>query len=432
LPNNNPLLPLPLSPLKLRETPWLNSLSVYLHVPFCTEKCDYCDFFSVPTQKDDSLIGRYVDALLKETERRLLEAASGNSGIAVPSIYIGGGTPSLLGADGIARLLDGIRAIIGALPGSLGGTSGPCEISVEANPETADSAFLRACADHGVNRLSLGVQSFDRGFREALGRRGRGNGISAGTEHLSRRLSEAAEIFGSRLSVDLLCGVLPAGDGPVENGSVGKNRVLHDIDKALFYSPGHVSLYALTIEKGTPLADRLSAARTGKGESADDETIWLAGRDALIKAGFDHYEISNFALGDENRCIHNIRYWLMNNWIGVGPGASGTIIAGDGTGRRTSYAPDVEGFLSGTIGPLTEDLDRATVIKETLLMGYRYVDGPDPALFARRFGKTLEEAIPRTLAKWQNGTERSAFREKRMLFLNAFLLDAFLELEDTI
>jgi len=415
----------------------VTDLSLYLHIPFCTAKCDYCDFFSVPTKTDNVIIGRYVDVLLRETERRLLElppledAGAGNSGIVVPSIYIGGGTPSLLGAGGIARLLDGIRAIIGALPG---GTSGACEISVEANPETADSSFLRACADHGVSRLSLGVQSFDQGFRTAIGRR-----ESGGVELLSRRLSEAAEIFGRRLSVDLLCGELPAGDGSAENGSDGKQRVLHDIDKALSYGPGHVSLYALTLEEGTLLAVRLAAAQPGKGESppgkgespTDDGTIWLAGRDALISAGFDHYEISNFALRDDNRCIHNIRYWLMNNWIGVGPGASGTIIGIDGTGRRTSYVPDVEAFLSGT-SLVTEELDRPTVIKETLLMGYRYVDGPDPALFVRRFGKTIEETIPRTLAKWQSGMDAAAFREKRMLFLNAFLLDAFLELDNTI
>jgi len=461
----------------------LTDLSLYLHVPFCTEKCDYCDFFSVPTKPNDLIIDRYIDALLKETERRLLEvvrdfkphpplssirvhpcpclpsvgeckeiiarrrqeAACTSVDLIVPSLYIGGGTPSLLGAGGIARLLDGIRAIIGALPGGtaggLGGTNGPCEISVEANPETADSSFLRACADHGVSRLSLGVQSFDQGFREALGRRGEG-----GAEILSRRLAEAAEIFGRRLSVDLLCGGLPAGDGSAENGSVAKNRVLHDIDKALSYEPGHVSLYALTLEEGTPLAARLAAARQtaawpGKGEAADDGTSWLAGRDALLHAGFDHYEVSNFALGDENRCIHNIRYWLMNNWIGVGPGASGTIIGSGavhsgGTGRRTSYAPDVEAFVSGTgsfaTALVTEELDRFTVIKETLLMGYRYVNGPDPALFVRRFGKTIEETIPRTLAKWQSGMDDYSFRTKRMLFLNAFLLDAFLELDNTI
>jgi len=402
----------------------LTDLSLYLHVPFCTAKCDYCDFFSVPTKRNDISIGRYVDALLKETERRLAEAATGNSCLAVPSIYIGGGTPSLLGAGGIARLLDGVRSIIGALPGSLGGASGPCEISVEANPETADSSFLRACADHGVSRLSLGVQSFDPEFREALGRRGGQGGTVSGTELLSRRLAEAAEIFGRRLSVDLLCG--GAGDGLAEEGSVAKSRVLHDIDRALSYNPGHVSLYALTLEEGTPLAGRLAEA------PADDETSWLAGRDALISAGFDHYEISNFALGEEKRCIHNIRYWLMNNWIGVGPGASGTIIHSDGTGRRASYAPDVDGFVSGTNTLIVEELDRPTVIKETLLMGYRYVNGPDPALFVRRFGKTIEETIPRTLAKWQSGRDSDSFRTKRMLFLNAFLLDAFLELDNTI
>jgi coproporphyrinogen III oxidase-like Fe-S oxidoreductase len=121
----------------------------------------------------------------------------------------------------------------------------------------------------------------------------------------------------------------------------------------------------------------------------------------------------------------------MKNWIGIGPAASGTIIDSDGTGRRVSYVPDTEAFCDAVHSRITppvvvEDLDRAAVVRETLLMGYRYCEGPDPVLFKRRFGKTLEETIPRTLAAWQNGAGN---RERIMNFLNSFLLDAFLELD---
>jgi oxygen-independent coproporphyrinogen-3 oxidase len=416
------------------------SFSLYLHIPFCTAKCDYCDFYSVPLQRGSSIIDRYIGILLKETERQFMETerqleterrpVDETGSVTVPSIYIGGGTPSLLGAGGISRLLEGLLDLLKRSSA----LSSPGEITVEANPETADDTFLRSCADHGVTRLSLGVQSFDPGFREFLGRRtgrhvrsGWVNSPGKGVALLRNRIAAAAEIFGSGLCLDLISGgIYP------ENGSFEQKRdmLLRDIGAALSYRPGHVSLYTLTVGEGTPLAARLGKRETPPGDQAD--RLWLAGREALTNAGFEQYEVSNFALQDSahgNRCIHNIRYWRMNNWIGVGPGASGTIIAKDGTGLRRWYAPDTEGFLSGKPVLLTEELDRPTVIKETLLMGYRYREGPDPELFARRFGKTIEETIPRTLKKWQNGMDDAAFREKCMLFLNSFLLDAFMELD---
>jgi oxygen-independent coproporphyrinogen-3 oxidase len=409
------------------------SLSIYLHVPFCTAKCDYCDFYSVPMQCGDSIIDRYIDVLLEETELRLEPrrrlGADESGGLPIPSLYIGGGTPSLLGARGISRLLEGLSALF--LPG---------EITVEANPETADDPFLRSCADHGVTRLSLGVQSFDPGFRRAIGRRGQPgsrqglppeNGKESSKENskalLHKRLAAAAETFGSGLCLDLICGgIYP------ENGSFEEKRdvLLRDIEAALFYKPGHISLYALTVAEGTPLAARLEKKAGPHDDQADQ--LWLTGRKTLMNAGFDHYEVSNFALQDSahrNRCIHNIRYWRMNNWLGIGPGASGTIIGKEGKGLRTSYAPDTEGFLSGRPVLLTEELENPALIKETLLMGYRYIEGPDPELFIQRFGKSIEETIPRTLEKWQGSMDTAAFREKCMLFLNSFLLDAFMELD---
>jgi oxygen-independent coproporphyrinogen-3 oxidase len=415
-------------------------LSLYFHVPFCVFLCDYCDFYSVPLQCGDSIVDRYIDILLEETERRLSEIIGG---VTVPSIYVGGGTPSLLGAEGISRLLEGL-IVLSKHSNTL---STPPEITVEANPETADEPFLRSCADHGVTRLSLGVQSFDPGFRKVLGRRclpvrqgqsrrHTGPGMADSPEKseafLQSRIAAAAEVFGSGLCLDLICGgIYP------ENGSFEQKQdmLLCDIDKALSYRPGHVSLYSLTLDGGTPLAARLGKKETPPEDQSD--WLWLTGREALINAGFEQYEVSNFAEKNSvlqssvrgNRCIHNIRYWQMNDWLGVGPSASGTIIAQDGIGLRKWYAPDTEGFLSGKPVLLTEELDRPTVIKETLLMGYRYREGPDTELFTRRFGKTIEETIPRTLEKWENGMNNAVFQDKRMLFLNSFLLDAFMELD---
>lgn len=385
----------------------MTQVSLYLHIPFCTSKCDYCDFYSVPDNYNDG----YIDVLLKETERRLRETANAShEAIVIPSVYIGGGTPSLLGASGITRLLEGLRAITGAaIPGPA------CEITVEANPETANLPFLKACAETRVTRLSMGVQSFNGAYRKALGRNA---GKPLDEETLTRRLSDAADLFGYGLSVDLLCACL-------EKGSFERQKdiLLYDIEKTLSFGPGHVSLYALSLEQNPPLAARLE-----KGSVGDlTDRLWLLGRDTLVKAGYEQYEISNFALPGF-RCVHNIRYWRMENWIGTGPGASGTILKNGGGGPVygwcTSYAPDVDSFIAGKAKPLTEALDRLTAVKETLLMGFRYKEGPDPVLFKKRFGKSIEETIPKTLEKWRE--------KKRMLFLNAFLIDAFQEVENKI
>ncbi|MDR2073474.1 MAG: coproporphyrinogen III oxidase family protein [Spirochaetaceae bacterium] len=366
------------------------AVSLYLHIPFCDAKCDYCDFYSIPlghkSPKDkDRIINRYITAVLKETERRL-----GNH--RVPTVYIGGGSPSSLGAAGMTRLLRGL--------GSLMPPAG--ELTVEANPETADGAFLDACGSGGVTRLSLGVQSFDRRALKALGRRG-------GWQDLPHRVAAAAEVFGPGLSLDMMSGI----PGQTEA------ELRRDIDRALSYNPGHISFYALTVEPGTPLARRAAGGLTLLPPDTADR-LWLAGRRALIRGGYGHYEVSNFALPGR-RGAHNIRYWRMENWIGVGAGASGTCIGSHGRGRRIHYGPDAETFITGPV-EIVEPLDRSTVLREILLMGYRYIEGPDPALFRKRFGRTIEEVIPKTLAKWND-------TEKRLLFLNSFLLDSFMELD---
>jgi oxygen-independent coproporphyrinogen-3 oxidase len=448
-------------------------ISLYLHIPFCEAKCDYCDFYSVPTgrrgsagwgseksARTDALLNRYIDVLVEETRRRFDEARRASGPVLVPTLYIGGGTPSVLGAAGIGRLLDGLLPVLG--PGCR-------EITVEANPESAGAAFLRACADRGVNRLSLGIQSFSGPARRAAGRRG---------APAPENLAAASEIFGSGLSLDLMTG-LP-------RQSVA--GLLAGIDRAVSLRPGHISLYSLTVEEGTPLAGRLGqAGSSGKADSSgqagssgqvgssgkagsagqaalpsvdQSDRLWLAGRDALLKAGYEQYEVSNFALPGK-RCAHNIRYWLMEDWIGIGCAASGTIIgkpeewpdeeqagkeqAGRGgaggrrpdiRGRRSGYAPDLKAFLADPASCISvEELDRLTLIKESLLMGFRYVEGPSPELFKRRFGLGVEEAVPRTLEKWRGADPRLLRRDGKtaltadgLLLLNRFLLDCFEEL----
>ena len=383
--------------------------SLYIHVPFCAGACGYCDFYSVAIKGDDSRLGRFVDVLLGEG-KRLLETFRPDS---VPTLYIGGGTPSVLGAAGIIKLLTGLSGLIAAF------APPPLEITVEANPESCDEAFLAAARSGGVTRLSLGVQTFHEPSRSAVGRIG---GTVAG------RLALAAEYFPGALSVDLISG-LPFQDERI---------LLDDIDTVLGYAPAHVSLYALTLDPETALAAPLPS-----GDEAD--SLWLCGRDALEKDGYGQYEVSNFCLEDrESR--HNIRYWRMRNWLALGPAASATIINDEtGSGFRYTVPPDVDRWLlaggcgfsgDGGYKPPVEGLDKASLIKETILMGFRYIEGPDEDLFRLRFGRNVGDCIPKTVADWRSRglfrKDKCALTKSGILLLNPFLIGAFDELDASL
>jgi oxygen-independent coproporphyrinogen-3 oxidase len=376
------------------------SASLYVHIPFCAGACDYCDFYSVPAEPEDRRIDRYIGALLADAEKQIPRFEVKR----IPTVYIGGGTPSLLGASRMERLLRGLGALW---------PEAPEEITVEANPESAGGDFLRACRDHGVSRISLGIQTFHEPSRRAVRRVGKG-------ARLEEQLALVSRYYGGSFSADLITGL------PYQDESV----VSEDIKTLLSYGPAHVSLYALTAEEGTPLAE--AAKRPGfvlpRGDEAD--RLWITGRDALEQAGYAQYEVSNFALPG-GRSAHNIRYWRMENWLGLGTAASGTVIDDDtGTGRRYTQPPDVEAYIAGS-GPAEEALDRLTLMKETFLMGFRYIEGPDRALFARRFGPDMEEIIPETLARWRGllAPDRTALTPEGLLLLDPFLLDCFKEAE---
>jgi oxygen-independent coproporphyrinogen-3 oxidase len=327
----------------------------------------------------------------------------------VPTVYIGGGTPSMLGAPGIRALLSGLAA---ALPNT------PEELTVELNPESTGAAFLEACREGGVTRLSLGVQTFHQASRRLVRRVGEGAA-------LGEKLALAASYYGGAFSADLIAG-LPGQDEGV---------LRRDIAGLLAFKPAHVSLYSLTREPGTPLAEPRFDALLPPEDEAD--RLWILGRDLLEEAGYGQYEVSNFALpGKESR--HNIRYWRMENWLGAGPAASGTLIdEAAGRGRRYTHPPDLDGYLRGAEprAPLPEEeaLDRFTLMEETLMMGFRYIRGPDRALFKRRFHRDLEDCIPQSAAKWRDRglfePEKTALNKKGLLYLNAFLRDALGELE---
>jgi len=391
--------------------------SLYLHVPFCAGACDYCDFYSVPAGAADPRLDSLAAALLRQSGALLRSFVVEQ----VPTVYLGGGTPSLLGPRRLRRLLGGLQRLLPA-PAA--------EITLEANPESVTPELLAACREGGVTRLSLGVQSFHRPSRQAVHR----VGGSSFEEEMEKKLTLARDLFGEGWCADLITGL------PFQTEAV----LMEDIARLLAFRPGHVSLYALTLEEGTPLAKRPHPALPGEDEA---DRLWIAGRDALLQAGYGQYEVSAFALPGRE-CRHNRRYWRLESWLGAGPAASGTMVdEAAGTALRLAFPPDVDAFLAAVeaaspaylprtpadAGPFAQPLDRDTLIRETLLMGFRTREGPDRAAFRRRFGLSLEELLPRTFSRWRDrgllGADAKSLTPEGLLFLNAFLREAFQELE---
>lgn len=282
--------------------------SLYIHIPLCKKKCDYCDFFSVIpiNSKTSELV---LEALEKELTYRCAEYNVESW----KTIYIGGGTPSLLDPSQIRALCKIITTSIAPMS-----FDPKIEWTIEANPEDLTIEWLEACAESGINRISVGIQSMNDSVLQESGRRG------------SRKANlEALKILQShwhgRLSLDFIAGL------PKQT----KDGLLQDIEEALLYNADHISLYSLMIEEGTPLEKKVSHNEITIPDEDDATDMWIAGRDFLESLGFIQYEVSNFSKkGFES--IHNTSYWNMTNWLAIGPSASATIITGSVATRYTN------------------------------------------------------------------------------------------------
>ncbi|MGC2198682.1 MAG: radical SAM family heme chaperone HemW [Stellaceae bacterium] len=347
----------------------LEPLAVYIHWPFCRSKCPYCDFNSHVRDSIDA--PRWTRALLSD----LASQAALAPGRTVGSVFFGGGTPSLMPPETVADLLEGLRSHWAVVP--------DLEISLEANPNSAEAERFRAFAAAGVNRLSLGVQALDAAALRRLGRaHGRTEAIAA--------IQRARTTF-PRFSFDLIY----ARPGQ----SIAAWRC--ELDEALALAGEHLSLYQLTIEPGTAFA---TLARLGELILPDEETtaaMFELTQDRLAAAGLPAYEISNHARPGAE-CRHNLAYWRYQDYVGIGPGAHGRLTGAFGKCATRQYRlPEkwlaaVEATGNGT--EETAAIDCGTAVEEMLMMGLRLVEGIPQARFERIAGQALETVLGRNLA----------------------------------
>ncbi|UYF99963.1 radical SAM family heme chaperone HemW [Halomonas sp. GD1P12] len=340
-------------------------LSLYIHTPWCVRKCPYCDFNSHEPQGGELPEAAYLEALLADLDADLALAG----GRSLETIFIGGGTPSLLSPSFYRRLLSEVRARLPFSPS--------IEITLEANPGTTEQARFNGYREAGINRLSIGTQSFQPAQLEALGR------IHSADE-AANAVGQARAAGFDNLNIDLMHG-LP-GQTP--------QLALADIDQALALSPDHLSWYQLTLEPNT-------AFHSSPPVLPREEALWdiqEQGHERLVKAGFERYEISAYAQpGQQSR--HNLNYWQFGDYLGIGAGAHGKLSHIDEQGHWTierrwkTRQPDAylrrrhdpRGFIAGKAA-----IEEAELPLEFAMNALRLTDGVEMALWSAHTGQSPE------------------------------------------
>lgn len=339
------------------------SLGLYIHIPFCRTKCLYCDFCSF-LSRDQAQHEAYVCALLREIE------AKGTKEYLVDTVYFGGGTPSLLSAEQIGRILCAIKENFNVSP--------DVEITLECNPMTVSDGkkYFTELRAFGVNRLSLGVQSAVDSELKLIGRR-------HSFDEAKQTFFNAREAGFDNISLDLMFGI----------PSQTLDSLKESTNQVISLAPEHISIYSLQLEEGTPLYRMRE-----KYSFADDDIVadmYNAIIDSMKKSGYSHYEISNFAKeGKGSR--HNSKYWRLDEYLGLGLAAHS-----DFSGKRSENTCDMLAYLDGKWLDNEKDISLSEREFEFLMLGFRTSEGILKSEFFDRFGADLDEKYGKKVEKFK-------------------------------
>ncbi len=397
----------------------------YIHIPFCKSKCTYCDFFSVELNDvngDGSrTLSNYIDALLREAAYHVKK----HKILAWKSLYLGGGTPSLLTIPQIKKLFNGLL--------DLCPLENNAEVTFEVNPaEISDSfamEYLNGLRDCGINRVSCGVQALDDNVLTCVNRRSSKDECIKALENLQvwRDNSKKEHLHVGRdyqFSIDCISG-LP---------NLSTRKFLQSLKTIINYNPDHISLYSLILEETTPLYTAIEEGKLVFDEEKSDKQ-WLKGSDLLRDSGYIQYEVSNFSKNTQSESVHNKAYWRMENYIGLGSGACGTVEDSRFTGTKNiidycSYWNARDTIETVDVPKSILDIEGLTINDrafEYLMMGFRTLEGVCAKEYYSRFGEELETKIGKVFLHWQSrglcriSNTRYSLTEQGLLYLNSFL-----------
>jgi oxygen-independent coproporphyrinogen-3 oxidase len=363
---------------------------LYIHIPFCRKKCPYCDFFSI---SDLSLLPDFVESLLAEIHL--------TAGLmpAFDTIYLGGGTPSILPQDCLQQILTAVQREYPIVPNP--------EITLEVNPGTVTAIQLAAYRKLGINRLNIGVQSFQDQNLALLGR------IHDGQQAVDA-IAWARRAGFDNLGLDLICGL------PQQSLRMWEK----DLQQAVDHAVGHLACYSLTFEAGTQMDNDLRQGRLQPPSERLVADMLALTVDRLSASGYHRYEVSNFARSPALRSRHNQKYWTSVPYIGLGPSAH-SWIPPERYWNHKNVAAYIADLASGRLPVIgRERLGREQMITETIMLGLRTTDGIDAARFAERFGVTVEKLFGDVIRRLEadgwlsTGNNRLVLTDRGMLFLD--------------
>ncbi|MCR4705112.1 MAG: radical SAM family heme chaperone HemW [Lachnospiraceae bacterium] len=339
----------------------MKELSLYLHIPFCVRKCPYCDFLSAPA--DGETIGRYADALIEEVK----QASCAYTDHDVVTVFLGGGTPSLLHGKKMQVIMDAIRANYRL--------RADAEISMEANPGTVTKESLAAYREAGINRLSIGLQSADEALLRTLGR------IHTKEDFVTAWAWADEAGFRNR-NIDLMEGI------PGQSLDAFEQTLRF----ALSCNPTHISAYSLIVEEGTPFFAKYHDGRGLPDEETERAMYALTGQ-LLSANGYRRYEISNYAQ-DGFECLHNIGYWNGREYVGFGIGSSSYV-----NHTRWKNTSDLKTYMSCALREEVQHLTMQDEMAEFMFLGLRMMCGVSKEVFAARFSQKMDDVYGDVIKK---------------------------------
>ena len=340
----------------------MKRLGIYIHIPFCVSKCRYCDFYSIPGASEE-LKDRYIEAIISHMKEYSIQAKD----YIVDTVYFGGGTPSLLSEKQLKAVMKALKSCFRVYRGS--------EISMEINPKTVSYANLKFIKKCGVNRLSIGVQSFADNELKIAGRP-HDSDDAFETVRLARKAGF------SNISLDLMFGL------PEQT----LQSVVDNIGSVISLDVEHISLYGLKIEEGTPFwFDRSKLALPDEDE---ERSMYFNAAGLLSASGIKQYEISNFAKKGKY-CKHNLKYWNCDEYLGFGPAAHSYF-----AGKRFSFKKDINLYIDSFLGDnkVSEelideyiDIPYSSRVAEYVMLRFRLNTGINKAVFKKKFGRDFDE-----------------------------------------
>ncbi|MBE7055877.1 MAG: radical SAM family heme chaperone HemW [Ruminococcaceae bacterium] len=344
------------------------NMELYIHIPFCVKKCRYCDFLSFDNAYR-TLSEKYFHKLNEEL--KFYGEQSGNSEIR--SVFFGGGTPGMVSANEILEVMETVKTFYRLSP--------ECEITLETNPGVADYEKLKAFRNMGINRLSIGVQSFDDSVLKNMGR-------IHSSEDAEKAFVMAREAGYENINTDLMFGY----------PSQTVDSFIDTLKKAIELSPEHISAYSLIVEEGTKICRDIENGLVPEPEDDVDREMYNAAFKMLTEAGYERYEISNFSkTGRES--VHNLGYWTGVPYIGVGLGAASFV-----EGVRYKNTCDLSRYINSSVYNLRDESETDILsvkgqMDEFMMLGFRLQNGPSYKLFMEKFGVDYKKEYKETLDK---------------------------------